>query len=325
LLFPLKIFVASCSLNRGKIFTEEQAMQTVKTKFGRLRFHWIATGLLSLILLSAYGLSQVRAQEGKPRITILGRLSSGKSVQEPAPPPPEEKVDPSWKPVRVVVELISKKAGILALADSTVAEERVPPPPENATITPDNIDAYLGAVVDALPEGATWAKLYLPPPPPGKKWTGDDVATYAMGQTRLYGNVGGGEDNSVEILSQKLTPAQAQPIIRGLDLRPVYLITRRGQGTFQGRWTTTYGEMRLTQRNNRITGNYSTNGGRIEGRLIRGVLELNWYEDGNGTWGSGRFTLAEDGDSFSGIWRNSTDEQPGFSHNWTGKRISYRP
>lgn len=297
-------------------------MQTVKTKSGRVRFRWIASGIV--ILLSAYGLSHVQAQETVPPI-ISERLSLPEKPQEPIPPPSDEKVDPNSRPVRAVVELISKKAGILALADSTVAEERVPLPSENATITPDNIDTYLGAVVDALPPGATWAKLYLPPPPPGKKWTGDDLALYAIGQTRLYGSVGGGEDNSVEILSQKLSPTQAQPIIRGLDLRPVYLITRRGSGTFQGRWTATYGEMRLVQTKNHVMGVYSTNRGRIEGRVVRGVLEFNWYEDANNTFGNGRLTLSDDGDSFSGVWRNSTDELTKFSYSWTGKRISYRP
>jgi hypothetical protein len=224
-----------------------------------------------------------------------------------------------------VLERITRQTGILVLADSTVADELVTTLEYDA-ITPENLERHLTALVREIiaedePESVLWAKLHLPAPPRGTKWTGDMVMDFAVAQSKLYGIVGADTGaNSIEVMAQRLPTATAQPVIHALNLKPVYIITRRGgKQTFTGIWAATFGELRMKQVKNRVTGTYTTNEGSLEGSIVRGVLNFRWYEKGNNSHGTGRFTLSEDGRSFTGTWNYGDDpDAPGSA--WTGTR-----
>ena len=263
-------------------------------------------------------------------LVLVGFAALGLSHSQAQDQPlavPEKAQGSGRKLVRFVVDFLTRQSGVLVVADSTVENENAAMPPDGTAITAQNMDDILAKMVEALPEGVHWAKLYLPPPPKGKKWTGEDVAAYALAQARLFGNVGGDDTPGyVEILGQKVPTAQAQTVITTLNLRPVYLVTRRtGQGTFQGVWGATFGELRLRVRGTRVTGTYTANDGEIEGRLVRGVLEFTWHEKGNDTSGPGRFVLSDDGNSFTGVWWYNTDDPETPGREWVGKRTGYVP
>jgi hypothetical protein len=247
-------------------------------------------------------------------------------LEPPQPPAPEPK-DGKASLARVVAE-ISARSGVLVVADSTVADERAPLPAKDADIRPDNVDRFIADAIKDLEEGIVWAKFNLPPAPKGKQWTGDDVSAYAMGLQRLYGPVGGdGPEGTVEVIGQSVQAEQATPIFHTLKLQPVYLVTRRtGRPTFHGKWEASYGVLSLrVEASGRVRGNYVTNEGSIDGRAARGAMTFRWFEAAANSGGSGRFTLSEDGESFTGVWWNDGEDitQPG--RPWTGKRLSYKP
>ena len=99
------------------------------------------------------------------------------------------------------------------------------------------MEAWLNALVEAIPGGASWVKLWLPPPPKGKRWTGEEVAKYALSLAQLYGKVGAVEEGKTEILAKQLPDEPAKKIKEALGLQPVYLLTRRGTRTFAGKWS----------------------------------------------------------------------------------------
>ena len=74
--------------------------------------------------------------------------------------------------------------------------------------------------------------------------------------------------------------------------------------TFAGEWETTYGLMKLKEDGPRISGTYQVEGSGVHD--IRGTVEgLTWqftYQEPEVT-GEGSFTLAPDGQSFTGRWR----------------------
>jgi hypothetical protein len=225
--------------------------------------------------------------------------------------------------VEDVLSYLGRKAGVIALAGSLAAKERARMPAADTKITPENVERYIQDLVKAMPEGATWAKLYLPAPPTGKEWTGDDVITFALAQAKLYGIVGAPRaDEKVEIFSQLLPPDKAKNVISALNLKPVYVVTA-GKGNFTGTWNSTYGEMVLRQSGRRVTGTYTFGHGEIEGTINRDTLQFRWIERDSGSSGTGEFILAKDGDSFRGPWGydGRQDESPG---EWTGTRISRR-
>jgi hypothetical protein len=250
-------------------------------------------------------------------------------MQEPPPKtppkaPPTVRPEAATQSVADILAQFSRQSGVLVLADTPAGLERIPALPANQTITAQNVEEHIARVVAALPESATWAKLYLPPPPNGRAWKGDDVAAYARAQAKLYGTVGGETPRgTTEILARPVPDTTAQGIIQTLDLRPVYIVTL-GRGTFVGTWSSTFGEMRLRQNGNRVTGTYTSNDGEIQGSVKNGVLRFWWYERRTDGRGAGTLTLADDGQSFGGHWNSGDDPaQPGSE--WTGKRLSSRP
>ncbi len=96
---------------------------------------------------------------------------------------------------------------------------------------------------------------------------------------------------------------------------------------FTGEWDTrSYGgytsKVRLTQIGGRVSGTYQQAGGgvsgTIDGTVSNNVLRYRWIQS-NGSKGTGRFTLSEDGTAFSGFF--GYDEDPDKADRyWNGKR-----
>ncbi len=94
---------------------------------------------------------------------------------------------------------------------------------------------------------------------------------------------------------------------------------------FTGAWDTTYGTMRLVERDAHVTGTYLWDGraeieGQRDGRLLRAT-----YAESDGTRGRAVFELAEDGASFRGRWREGLEgtvelDDPEASR-WRGTRL----
>jgi hypothetical protein len=86
-----------------------------------------------------------------------------------------------------------------------------------------------------------------------------------------------------------------------------------GHASFVGSWDTNMGQMALQQNGNRLTGTYSSSGtveGTVTGHYVTGTYTNGAYE------GQFEFTLAPDGNSFTGRWWRSGRDRP-----WTGTRI----
>lgn len=114
---------------------------------------------------------------------------------------------------------------VYVVADSTTGATPAALPIEPTT--PENVEKQVAALVAGLPPGTLWAKLYLPAPVNTRRgYNGDDVAAYALAQSKLVGPVGAAlPPGTVEILGQKLPQDKAETHIAGLNLKPVYLIT----------------------------------------------------------------------------------------------------
>ncbi|MCI0680615.1 MAG: hypothetical protein L0Y71_00810 [Gemmataceae bacterium] len=94
-----------------------------------------------------------------------------------------------------------------------------------------------------------------------------------------------------------------------------------GERGFDGLWDSSFGMLRLFDEGRRITGCYEGLGSAtIEGRARDGRLEFR-YQEPNAA-GDARFTLAADGRSFEGEWKQDGTAawQP-----WVGRRLSQTP
>lgn len=220
--------------------------------------------------------------------------------------------------VAEVLRQLTGESGRLALAESAAGRLSARVPVVAKLSTDADVEAALDALVNSLPKGASWAKFWLPPPPEGKRWTGDDVAAFAIGLSRLFGDIGGVRDGQTEVLGKSVAADKAAGAIAALGLKPVYLVSYRPPVSFAGRWSATFGELTLKLSGNRATGVYTTNGGSIVGTVRGNRLDFTWYESANATQGKGYWILAEDGESFEGLWGNG-DEVP--ARSWTGTRI----
>ena len=176
----------------------------------KTRYNTIVAGTLVLAATSLAGILAVRP--------VQAQDAAGAA---PAPAPASRA---GTRPASDVLARIAQGTGLTVLADSTVANERIPLPAE-AAATPETLEARVAEVVRALPPGTTWAKLYLPAPAGGRAWTGDDVAEYAFAQKRLFGQIGAAPAGTVEILGQRIPEDRAAAFITGLNLKPVYLVT----------------------------------------------------------------------------------------------------
>lgn len=87
--------------------------------------------------------------------------------------------------------------------------------------------------------------------------------------------------------------------------------------TFSGVWSTTFGEMSLTQTGNKVAGFYAMDGEQctIEGTIEKRRLTFTYQE--SSAAGEGWFELAPGARSFAGQWRPTN----GSWDKWTGKRL----
>ena len=100
--------------------------------------------------------------------------------------------------------------------------------------------------------------------------------------------------------------------------------TTSGSSDFSGKWSTTnFGGMTLIQNGNSVSGSYSHDNGKISGTVTGNILKGTWSEapsySPSDDAGDMEFTLAQDGNSWTGRWRygSSGDWYP----DWTGTRI----
>ena len=94
-----------------------------------------------------------------------------------------------------------------------------------------------------------------------------------------------------------------------------------GHRGWDGIWETGYGRMRLVQEGNRVRGFYAgTAQSTISGRASGDALAFRYRE--KAASGEGRFTLAGDGQSFTGEWRPRGKRD---WREWTGQRVQSQP
>jgi hypothetical protein len=98
--------------------------------------------------------------------------------------------------------------------------------------------------------------------------------------------------------------------------------------SFAGGWTTTEGDMSVTQQGADIAGTYSKRGGRVSGEAAGAQAVGYWYQDvsdqacdtqrsGTSYWGRFTWTLSADGSHFDGAY-SYCGADPTYS--WTGDR-----
>ncbi len=154
----------------------------------------------------------------------LGLIITPPARAQEAPVAPVPSNKQQMRPLSTILASMTRASGIDVVADGTVASTPVPLPSE--AVTPENLERQIATLVAALPQGTTWAKLYLPPPAGGRGYDGNIVADYAKAQSRLVGPVGGETPAGiVEIFGQRIPSDKAQAHIAALNLKPVYLIT----------------------------------------------------------------------------------------------------
>jgi hypothetical protein len=90
-----------------------------------------------------------------------------------------------------------------------------------------------------------------------------------------------------------------------------------------GKWKTDFGLMTLTQDGSTVTGSYTHDSGKIEGRLEGNILRGTWSESPSykapKDAGDFEFIFSEDGRNFTGTWRSGSQKQS-WDGKWTGKK-----
>ncbi len=98
-----------------------------------------------------------------------------------------------------------------------------------------------------------------------------------------------------------------------------FCIFLNAQASFSGDWESTYGLIKLTQKDKIVTGFYFYSGNQCS---ISGVMEGNRltfsYQEPNNIKGEGWFELSTDGKSFTGKWKTKEMQIWG---DWSGKRV----
>jgi hypothetical protein len=97
---------------------------------------------------------------------------------------------------------------------------------------------------------------------------------------------------------------------------------------FAGTWETTTGQnskytMTLQQTGDKVSGTYTPGDGKIDGAVVGKVLRFKWSQTGSS--GSGRYVMADDGQSFGGTWNTGTDPDDPSSGVWNGTRQASTP
>lgn len=157
-------------------------------------------------------------------VLLLVLTAPAYAQQPPATPDaPATSRKASPKTVRSIVQKMSEDAGITVLADSTIATAQVVAPDGETNAT--NLEDQLDRLVKRLPAGTKWAKVFLPAPENGKRYTPDAVTQFVRAQAGLFGKAGESRPGTIEILGRKLLEADAEAYIKGLNLIPVYVLS----------------------------------------------------------------------------------------------------
>lgn len=106
----------------------------------------------------------------------------------------------------------------------------------------------------------------------------------------------------------------------GTGLSPVQAAaTDLGTYSWAGEWTTSWGDMTLTQTGSKVTGTYTYDQGKISGTVSGNILTGTWSEAPSYApphdAGEVEFVMSEDGKSFTGKWRYGSEGDWG---NWDG-------
>jgi hypothetical protein len=157
-----------------------------------------------------------------------------------------------------------------------------------------------------------------------KRHCGGNHVLYSDGTVSLEGADAGC------VAQSKMAPAITTPTVTtpGTLIPPTTTTTPIGttpptnRAIFTGVWTTDFGEMRLAQEGNLVKGSYPLQDGAIEGLALGNVLRFTWNQRGNNKSGTGRFTLAADGNAFVGQWNYGTDPDAPAEGNWNGARAA---
>jgi hypothetical protein len=121
---------------------------------------------------------------------------------------------------------LSHQTDTTILADRSVAREVIVPP--SHTTQPTELETMLTQLVQNLPKGTLWAKVYLPAKGQSgsiSQWNPDAVADYLIIQSQLFGNVGAPTpEGTIEIMGKKLSGNTANTVTNALHLKPVYIV-----------------------------------------------------------------------------------------------------
>lgn len=92
------------------------------------------------------------------------------------------------------------------------------------------------------------------------------------------------------------------------------------ESSFVGTWDTDWGLLVIKKSETGLSGKYTGQfSGTVEGKVTEGKFHYVWKQT-NGEWGSGVFTVSEDGSTIKGTWGGAKSETNGGT--WTGKRES---
>lgn len=137
-------------------------------------------------------------------------------------PAADQKSDRLQK-LSVLTQKLTEETGVAVLADSSVTGIAVLPP--DGPTTAQNLEDRLDAIVKQMPRGAAWAKVWLPAPEKGRRYSPDAVSQYVRAQASLFGKAGASEAGMVEILGRKIAQRDADTHVKGLGLVPYYVLT----------------------------------------------------------------------------------------------------
>jgi hypothetical protein len=162
---------------------------------------------LSLAAIAAVVLSSVPASAQERTNPASGRAPSG-----------------GLRPLSEIVAQMNRSKGVIVLADWTV--QSAPVIPLRQATTTDNVELQVKSLLNQLPAGALWVKLYLPEPA-SKRWDADAMTQYVQAQARLLERRVGADmpAGTLEIMGQQVSTERGKEIIDHLQLKLVYLIT----------------------------------------------------------------------------------------------------
>lgn len=135
---------------------------------------------------------------------------------------PAQQASPATRPADEVLAQLGKNAGVIVLADATIFARL---PMITGAPTADGVERQLVELVQALPAGTTWSKLYVPAPA-NNRWSAESVAEYARAQARQLGMASRpAPSGTVELFGRPVPADKASEYVAALNLKLVYLVT----------------------------------------------------------------------------------------------------